>query len=483
MVRVRFAPSPTGYLHIGNARTALFNWLFARANKGVFILRIEDTDIARSREDYVGSIINDLKWLGLDWDEGPDKIGPFGPYRQSERLDLYREYASKLIGEGKAYHCYCSEDELKSRREKALKSGKPPKYDNRCRDLTKEEVENFKKKGIKPVVRFKVPDKKLLIKDIVRGEVEFDTSLIGDFVIMKSTETPSFNFAVVCDDCLMEISHIIRGEDHLPNTPKHTLLFEALGYSVPKFAHMSLTTAPGGDRLSKRTGATSIAWYREMGYLPEALANYLVLLGWSPGDDREIMSRDEVISEFTLERLSKSSEALDPEKLDWLSGVYIRKADIEKLTRLSLPYLEKAKFIKDGASGAEFEKLKDILAAVRDHLSNMSQIKEHAEIFFKDEFAIEDEEAKGVLKDPLSRKVLSAFLDKIADKDLKIDENGFNNLIKDIQHQTGVKGRPLYQPIRIAVTGQLHGPELKVIIPILGRESCTRRVKRAIRSA
>jgi len=479
MVRVRFAPSPTGYLHIGNARTALFNWLFARANRGSFVLRIEDTDIERSKENYVGRIMSDLSWLGLDWDEGPDRGGPFEPYRQSERLTLYRKFARKLLKEEKAYYCYCTDEELKKRRAAALKAGKTPKYDNRCRNLSEKEIQDFKNKKRKPALRFKVPDKRVIINDIIRGRVEFDTSLIGDFVIMKSSETPSFNFAVVCDDITMEVSHIIRGEDHLSNTPKHALLFEALGFKTPLFAHMSLTTAPGGDRLSKRTGATSIAYYRQAGYLPEALLNYLALLGWSPGDDREVLSKEEMVKEFKLERLSKSSEAFDPAKLDWLSGVYIRKTGIDKLTGLCLPYLKKAGFInKDTPGGSELNRLEKIVRAVRDHLSNASQIKDHAEVFFKERFAI-DKEAQIILKDAASKSVLRIFLELLKGLD-GIDEDIFNNLIKDIQTQTGIKGKSLYQPIRIAITGRFHGPELKLIIPIIGKESCIRRVRRVL---
>lgn len=480
MVRVRFAPSPTGYLHIGNARTALFNWLFARANKGSFILRIEDTDIVRSKEDYIESIMHDLKWLGLDWDEGPDKDGPFAPYRQSDRVEIYKRFADKLLREEKAYHCYCSDEELSRKRKTALKEGKPPKYDNRCRNLSEDEKKEIRKRGVKPALRFKVPDKTLVINDLVRGEVAFDTSLIGDFVIMKSTGTPSFNFAVVCDDITMEVSHIIRGEDHLSNTPKHALLFAALGFTAPQFAHMSLTMAPGGDRLSKRTGATSIAYYREKGYLPEALVNYLALLGWSPGDDREILSRQEMIDEFKLERLSKSSEAFDPEKLNWLSGVYIRNTDVDRLAKLSIPYLKKARFIKGKIRGNDFERLKSIVITVRDHLSNISQINDHVEIFFKDKLKIEDKEARDILKVATSKKVLNIFLRKLDNLD-RIDENIFKGLIKELENETNVRGRSLYQPIRIAITGQLHGPELKLIVPILGKDRCVKRVKRVLK--
>ncbi len=479
MVRVRFAPSPTGYLHVGSARTALFNWLFARANRGSFILRIEDTDVERSKEDYVSKITDDLRWLGLDWDEGPDKGGDLGPYRQSEREDTYRKFADKLLKEGKAYRCYCTDEELKARRAEALKIGRSPQYDKRCRDLSKEEIDRFEERGVKPALRFRVPEKKLVVNDIVRGAVSFDTLSIEDFVIMKSAGTPTFHFAVVCDDALMKITHIIRGEDHLPNTPKHILLFEALGFDTPRFAHMSLTMAPTGDRLSKRTGSTSIGYYREEGYLPEALTNYLVLLGWSPGDDREILSREEMINDFKLERLSRSSEAFDPRKLDWMSGVYIRKTDVERLARLSIPYLVEAKFINKDIDGDEFEKLKGIIAVVRDHLTKIKDVINETEVFFNNEFTIKDKDAKAVLSEDSSRTVLNLFLKKL-DKTSSIDEELFKSAIKDIGKETKLKGASLYHPIRAALTGQLNGPELKLIIPVLDRDSCIKRLKRAL---
>lgn len=479
MVRVRFAPSPTGLLHIGSARTALFNWLFARAHKGAFVLRIEDTDIERSKEDFVDEIMNDLRWLGLDWDEGPDKGGEFGPYRQSDRVEIYRKYIDKLLKDDKAYYCFCSDEDLKKRRAEALKDGRSPQYDKRCRDLSDDEIEKLKGAGVKPAIRFRVPDKTLVVNDIVRGEVLFESSAIEDFVIMKSTKTPSFHFAVVCDDCLMEISHIIRGEDHLPNTPKHLLLFEALGFKVPRFAHMSLTTAPGGERLSKRTGSTSIGHYRRAGYLPEALVNYLALLGWSPGGDQEVINRDEMIEKFKLKRLSRSSEAFDPDKLDWLSGVYIRNADIDRLAELSIPYLKKAGYIKGGVDQDMFDRLKNIIFVIKDRLAKISDVKEHAEIFFKDEFTLKDKDAIDVLNNEASKNVLNVFLKKIDGLD-KIDEDIFKDLIKEIGRETNLKGASLYHPIRVALTGRLNGPELKLIIPILDKENCVKRVKRAL---
>ena len=480
MVRVRFAPSPTGYLHIGNARTALFNWIFARSKHGKFILRVEDTDMTRSKEEYFRKILEDLAWLGLDWDEGPNIGGPFKPYKQSERLKFYREIAEKLIDEDKAYQCFCTDAELKKRRAEALKKGTPPRYDGRCRNLSPEKKEELKKAGKKPALRFKVPDKKITITDLIKGEVEFDTSLIGDFVIMKSTNTPSFNFAVCCDDYLMKISHVIRGEDHLSNTPKHVLLFEALNVKPPEFAHMSLTTAPGGVRLSKRTEAVSIASYRKLGYLPEALVNYFALLGWAPEGDKEIVTPQEIISEFKLEKVSKSSEAFDPVKLNWMGGIYIRKASLDRLTKLAIPYLVSKKLIKKDMAQKRFEEIKKIVSVVRDHLACISQITNYTDMFFKEQVKIKDKELKKIIQSGSAQSVLKSFLKNIA-KLKQLDENSFALLTNDIKKDTTFKGKELYMPLRAAITGEPHGPELKLILPILGKDKCIARVKRVLK--
>ena len=480
MVRVRFAPSPTGYLHIGNARTALFNYLFARANHGKFILRVEDTDIARSREIYFKRILEDLKWLHLDWDEGPDIGGPYGPYRQSERLKVYRKFADKLIKEKKAYPCFCSDKELKKRKEEALRKGLPPKYDNRCRGLTNSEIESFKKIGKKSALRFKIPEKNLVVNDLIKGRVNFDTSLIADFVIMKSSGTPSFNFAVVSDDYTMKISHVIRGEDHLSNTPKHILLFKALGANPPEFAHTSLTTAQKGERLSKRAGAVSIARYRELGYLPEAMINYLALLGWAPDGNKEVASLDDMLKQFKIEKLSRSSEAFDPDKLDWMSGIYIRNADLDRLTRLAIPYLTAKKFIKKDKADKKFDEIKNIVAVVRDHLNRISQITDYTKIFFTEKIKLRDKKLKGILETSDAKSVLKSFLESIK-KLQTLNEENFALLIKDVERGTSLKGKNLYQPLRIAITGELHGPELRLICPILGKDKCISRIKQALR--
>jgi len=314
-MRLRFAPSPTGYLHIGNARTALFNYLLAKKHQGRFILRIEDTDIARSKKEFEAGIIEDLRWLGLNWDEGPDKGGNFGPYRQSERLKTYQEFAEKLLKENKAYHCYCTKEELDQRNKELLARKESPRYDNRCRNLSDEQKKKYLEEGRKPVIRFKIPEKTIEVNDLIRGKVSFDTKLMGDFIIMKSDGKPAFNFAVVVDDILMRITTVIRGEDHLSNTPRHIMLFEALNSKIPEFAHMAMTMGPDGSRLSKRHGATSIREYRKLGMLPEALFNYLALLGWGSKKDQEIFTKEELIKEFSLERCKEGAAIFGPEKL------------------------------------------------------------------------------------------------------------------------------------------------------------------------
>jgi len=339
-VRVRFAPAPTGYLHLGSARAALFNFLFAKGRKGVFILRIEDTDKERSREEYEEDILEGLRWLNLSWDEGPDKGGEFGPYRQSEREDIYKRYAKILLDKEIAYPCYCTEEELRERRREDLKQKKAPKYDGRCRGLSKEERENFEKRGRKPTLRFKVSSQILEVLDLIRSKVVFDTSLIGDFIITRQDGTSSFIFANVLDDALMKVTHVIRGDDHLSNTPRQVLLYQALGLPLPEFAHIPMILAPDRSKLSKRHGAVSVGEYKKKGYLPEALVNYLALLGWSPErSTQEFFSLKELTEQFSLRRVSKSGAIFDFKKLDWMNGCYLRKSSLDRITKLSWPYL------------------------------------------------------------------------------------------------------------------------------------------------
>jgi len=470
-VRVRFAPSPTGYLHIGNTRTALFNWLFARKHNGAFLLRIEDTDIQRSQELFVEQIMTDLRWLKLEWDEGPDIGGEYGPYRQTDRIAVYQEHVKKLLDPGKAYYCYCQEEELEQRRKDALAQGETPKYDNRCRALTKEEIAGYQKRGIRPAIRFKVEPQIIKVQDLIRGEVSFDMGLMGDFVIMKNDGIPAFNFAVTVDDCLMKISHIIRGEDHLSNTPRHILLFRALGFDLPEFAHMSMTLGPEGTRLSKRNLAASVSEYRRLGYLPEALINYIVLLGWSPKDAREIFSPEELVKRFELKSLTKSSSIFDQEKLNWLSGHYIRKAPLERITNLALSYLKEANLISGRLTEKRYDWLKMVVEASREHLSSVSEITKYVDIFFKKEIEIENKEAKEMLRNEQSKQVLSAA-SKILKNMSRFEEGNFKDFIKQVQKQSGAKGKDLYLPLRLALTGKMEGLELLKVMPILGKKRC-----------
>jgi len=334
-VRVRFAPSPTGSLHIGGARTALFNWLFARKHDGVFVLRLEDTDLLRSSEESSAGIIDGLQWLGLNWDEGPETGGSYGPYRQSERLPVYRKYLEQLVADGQAYYCFCSNEELQQEKEAARNGKRDYKYSGRCRELTSEEVQQRLSQGLKPVIRIKAPDNgTCVVHDLIRGDVEFNYVLMDDFIIAKSDGWPTYNFAVVVDDASMDITHVIRAEEHLSNTPKQLLIYESLGLTPPLFAHVSMILAPDRSKLSKRHGATSVQEFREQGYLPEALVNYLALLGWSSGDDRDFWSLDELVAEFDLENISRSPAVYDIEKLTWMNGNYLGKADSERLLSL-----------------------------------------------------------------------------------------------------------------------------------------------------
>lgn len=475
-VRVRFAPSPTGYLHIGNARTALFNYLWASQMKGEMILRIEDTDLERSRKEYENAIYEDLKWLGIKWNEGPDTGGKHGPYRQSERLDIYRKKVDSLLREGKAYYCYCGAAELESRREEALKTGKPPRYDNRCRSLSQNEIEARRARGIKPSVRFKIRDGELRLTDLIRGEVVFDLSLIGDFIIMRPDGTPTFHLAVCVDDGLMEVTHVLRGEDHLSNTPRHILLLEAMGFKPPQYAHLSLIMGPGGSPLSKRLGARSISEYKTLGYLPEALMNYLSLLGWSPGDDREIFTPDELKKTFSIERVIKSSAIFDKDKLDWVAGQHIRRLTDEE-------YLARARdFLKsDGDFLSVFKSRGDkwtdkALLLFKDSIVCFSDLK--AKFAFFDEAAAF--ENRKVLEDANTRALLIEALNFL-EAEKTLSDGTFTALVDSLKKKTALKGKALYHPLRLVFTTKNEGPELISLFPLLGRDLCIKRLKEALR--
>jgi len=476
MVRVRFAPSPTGHLHIGGARTALFNLLFARRHGGTFILRIEDTDLKRSSYESEEVIIKDLQWLGIDWDEGVVKGGEFGPYRSTERRHIYKEYVDKLLKEGKAYYCYCTPEELEEERKNLLKKGQMPRYMGKCRYLSPEEIKAFEEQGRKPVIRFKVPDDQLIVvDDMVRGKVEFDSSGIGDFVIVKSDGIPVYNFAVVIDDYLMKITHVIRGEEHLSNTPRQILIYDALGMEIPKFAHVSLILGKDRTKMSKRHGATWVEQYRDEGYLPEAIINFLALLGWSPESEQEIFSMEELCRQFSLDRVAKNPAVFDIDKLKWMNGHYIRNSSTERITEMAVPYLLKAGYIKERDAEERFSWLNDIVDAVKESLTIVSEVAEKTRLFFEDFVSPEDDEAREVLKQDHIPHLIEVFREKVKQAP-EVDEGFLNRVFKEIQKQTGIKGRKLFMPVRVLLTGQTHGPELGRILMILGKNSILKRL-------
>ncbi|OIO44758.1 MAG: glutamate--tRNA ligase [Candidatus Nealsonbacteria bacterium CG_4_10_14_0_8_um_filter_35_10] len=586
-VRTRFAPSPTGFLHIGSARTALFNYLFAKKNQGSFILRIEDTDRERSKTEFEEDILENLKWLGIEWNEGPiayaqnqklapyrtegsgagskipegkpsasygagknqKYIGDYGPYRQSERGEIYKKYLEKLLKEGKAYYCFCSEEELEAQRQYQMSIGEAPRYSGKCANLTKEEIKKCLAEEKKFVIRFKVEAKKIEFEDLIRGKIEFDTGLMGDFVIAKQESgglprtkisgdsnfsssnkknlvrgrfTPLYNFGVVVDDFEMQISHVIRGEEHISNTPKQILIQEALGFPQLKYAHLPLILAPDRSKLSKRHGAVSAAQYRKLGYLPEALVNFIVFLGWNPGEEREIYSMASLIKEFSLERVQKGGAIFNIQRLDFLNGFYVRQKSIERLTELCLPYLiesglieekndpeplklpleEKRQFkIKESGEEISFETLKNIVSLYQERLKKLSEISELTDFFFKEKL----EYNRGLLKwREMTDREIKQSLDKSFKILHKIKEGEFTkgNLEKilmpeaekfgqEISKKRGLPAEALAKagdrgyllwPLRVALTGKEASAGPFEIAEILGREKTLKRIREAKRT-
>jgi nondiscriminating glutamyl-tRNA synthetase len=481
-IRVRYAPSPTGHLHIGNARTALFNYLFARNQGGKFIIRIEDTDKKRNIEGGEESQLKYLRWLGIDWDESIDMDGGYGPYRQSERNDIYKKYYNELLEKGLAYKCYCTEEELEAEREAQSDSKTIAGYSGRCCNLSSEDKEQFEKAGRQPSIRFRVPEGRVYaFDDMVKGKVSFEADGIGgDFVIVKKDGTPTYNFAVAVDDYLMKISHVLRGDDHISNTPKQLMIYEALGWEAPVFGHMTLIVNENRKKLSKRDESIIqfIEQYEELGYLPEALFNFITLLGWSPAGEEEIYSKDELVNIFNAERLSKSPALFDKQKLAWMNNQYIKKLDVEKLVEISLPHLVKAGRVSKDMNGEELQWAKDLIALYQEQMSFGAEIVELSGLFFKDDVDMDDE-AKEVLADEDVPTVLSAFLQEVE----KLEEFSADNVkasIKAVQKGTGQKGKKLFMPIRVATTGQTHGPDLPKAIALLGQAKVINRLKQLI---
>ena len=478
-VRVRFAPSPTGYLHIGGARTALFNWLFARKMGGKLILRIEDTDTERLKEDSVSQILTSLKWLGLNWDEGPEAGGECGPYYQSERRELYSKYAQQLLDEGKAYYCFCTPADLEAEREKQRAAKQPFRYARTCRDLDQEVAKARAAAGEPYSVRIKIPTEgSITVHDLIHGDVTFNMDQFDDFVIVKSNGMPTYNFAVVVDDHLMGMTHVLRAEEHLSNTPKQLLIYEALGFEPPKFGHMPMILAPDRSKLSKRHGATSVEEFRAQGYLPEAIINYLTLLGWGPGDEREIFTLEETVKLFELEQMSKKAAVYDTKKLTWMNGQYLSELPLEKI----LPEVETF-FIKDGLVTKEWlaenkEYFAKLVDTVRVRVKTLQEVADASAYFFKD---VEAYDEKGVAKHfkPEAAELLEKCIAALeADEvfDLTSTEAIYNKIAAD----NGLALGKVIHPTRLALTGRTVSPGMFDVMVLLGKEKTLARMRKAV---
>lgn len=466
MVRVRFAPSPTGYLHVGGARTALFNYLFARHHGGKFVLRIEDTDIARSEKVFEQNLMETLRWLGLNWDEGPDIGGPYGPYRQSERLHIYREYAQRLVYLGKAYEVYAYPEEIEKIREQLLSQDEAPHYTRECFEsfATNERKKEYEERGLKPAIYFSMPRKRIVHEDLVKGTVVFSEGSVGDFAILRSNGVPTYNFACVVDDMLMQITHVIRGDDHLPNTVKQLAMYEAFGVTPPRIGHVSTILGPDGKKLSKRHGATSIEEFRSQGYLPEAVVNYLALLGWSSPDAKEIMTMEELISKFSIDRLSKNPAIFDPVKLNWMNGHYIRTMDQEQLIHLIFPLLKNWDFI---AKSSEW--LGEVLQTVKDRIHTLKDFQTAADFFF----------IRPKVKVPVTQELKEALIEcsEKLESLQNPDKNNVVNLFRSVVKGRKMSAKEFYTTLRYLLTGKNEGPELVDIVYLLGPTETAMRIK------
>jgi len=482
-VRTRYAPSPTGHLHIGGARTALFSYLYARNQGGEFIIRIEDTDQTRHVETGIDSQLNGLKWLGLEWNESVDVGGPYGPYRQLERLDIYKEYTDKLIAGGHAYYCYCSEAELEAEREAQEARGEMPRYGGRCRTLTEEQAAAFRAEGRKPTVRFRVPaDVTYAFDDEVREHVEFQSNDIGDWIMVRPDGIPTYNFAVVIDDHLMKITHVVRGEEHLSNTPRQLMVYRAIGAEPPKFGHLPLILNQDRKKMSKRDESIIqfIEQYRELGYLPEAIMNFIVLLGWSPGGEQEIFGKGQLIAQFGLDRISKSGAVFDTEKLNWMNNHYLRAADLDRVVDLAIPHLVKAGRIPAELDAAGREWVTALVGLYLEQLRYAAEIVDLSAMFFEEKPTME-EEAAGILAEEQVPTVLRAFAEQVrATPDEAYSADAIKAMLKTVQTETGFKGKQLFMPIRAALTGQTHGRDLNQTLWLLGKEKVLARLQERI---
>jgi glutamyl-tRNA synthetase len=478
MIRVRFAPSPTGYLHIGGARTALFNWLYARRHGGAFVLRIEDTDPERSSWEMVEAIVEGLRWLGLDWDEGPDNGGPYAPYYQSQRFDRHRAAADRLLREGRAYYCYCTPETIQQKREAAEAAGGGWMYDRTCASLSADRIAELAASNAPRAVRFRVPPGETAFDDGVRGRIVFDNANIEDFVILRSDGHPIYHLSVVVDDVEMAITDVIRGDDHISNTPKHVLLFNALGYTPPRFAHVPLILGPDKKRLSKRHGATAVGEYERFGYLPEAMVNFLALLGWSPGDDQELFTRGELVDRFTLEGISGGNAVFNQEKLDWFNQQYIMRLPIEELAARVRPWLERAGLWRDSLGSSERQWFYRVLELLRPRAKKLGQFVDDARPFLEQDVAMDPDAVKKYLQVPGTRARVEAIIERFATAQ-PFSAATLESMMRAFAEELSIKPAVLIHATRVAVTGRSASPGLFDVLELLGQERTIARLRRA----
>jgi glutamyl-tRNA synthetase len=480
-IRTRFAPSPTGDLHVGNIRTALFDWAYARHTGGKLIFRIEDTDRERVTDEYIARAIDTLKWLGLNWDEGPEVGGSYGPYLQSQRLEIYTEWANTFLKNGDAYNCYCSTEELEARREAQREANQAPGYDGKCRSLTGEEISRYQAEGRKPVIRMRMPDGETRFTDLIRGEVVFEHKYVPDFVLMRADGSPLYTLAVAVDDVLMKVTHVLRGEDLLSSTPRQIRVYQAMGVApsdYPEFAHLPFVMGTDNAKLSKRNGEVSIAWYREEGFLPEAICNYLALLGWSPGEDRENITMEELVQLFTIERVNSSPARFDMKKLEAINGDKIRALSIEDFLERALPFLIASKVIT--GSDAQVSLVKKALPIIQERIVRLKEVIPMLSFLFVDQVEF-DSESGAKIGEADAQKVVAAALESlepVTDWSHTLIESALRNSLID---GLGLKPRNAFGPVRIAITGSHISPPLFESMELLGRERCLSRLKSAIR--
>ncbi|MBE0450032.1 MAG: glutamate--tRNA ligase [Clostridia bacterium] len=489
--RLRFAPSPTGYVHIGGLRTALYNFLYAKQNEGTYLIRVEDTDQTRFVEGAIEGMINSMQWAGVVHDEGPFidegthrviEKGEFGPYIQSHRLELYKKHSDQLIESGHAYHCFCTKERLEQVREKQKSDGLTPKYDGFCRKLSKAEVDEKLAAGLPHVVRLKLPEGRVIeFDDAIKGHIEVNTDDMDDQVLMKTDGFPTYHMAVVVDDHFMGITHVVRGDEWLISTPKHIYTYEAFGWEAPQFVHLPVILGQSKKKLSKREGDVSVEDFKRKGYLPEALINYIALVGWSPDDGEEIMDMQTLINKFSFDRVSKSSGVFDVEKLNWMNNQYIRNYDLDQLTVLSKAYFVESGFVSESEFDVEFSKYRNIVDILRERLDKLNEISDYYNLFNVNTIELEDNEAREMIEMPHVSEMLERFSNKVSELEVITSED-VKRLLKEVQKETGHKGKNLFMPVRVALTGQVHGPDIAKVMEVIGCANVLERIDYSIRN-